>query len=124
MLKEEINYNLSIPKLMWVALIVLAFAFLIYRAVIVKTSEKVYSVATLVEHYNDSKTFGKVIKYHFDGKSYTQNCNSNECRNAKIGKRFLIHFYKDDPKFYNLYYEIIVPDSITVPILGWDEIPL
>lgn len=99
------------------------FGYVCYKAYIEYTSEVRYTVLHFYERYSDSKGNGIKVSYFVDGKELSANCFTMQCKKIRIGERRLGYYYLDDPKFYGILYDVVVPDSVRVPAEGWQDIP-
>lgn len=128
MIKPNNYKDWDIPNTKWAVRIFflfmfIGFGYICYKAYIEYTSEVRYTVLIFYERYTDSKSNGMKITYMADGREYKTNCFTKECRQIKKGERRLGYYFVDDPTFYGINYDIIVPDSVIVPDVGWEKIP-
>lgn len=100
-----------------------SFGYVCYKSYVEYTSERKYTVLHFLRKYSDSKGNGMSISYLVNGKEIIANCFTNDCKEIKVGEKRLGYFFVDDPVFYGIFYNIIVPDSVVPPENGWDEIP-
>jgi hypothetical protein len=126
---EPTNYkDWASPNTKWAArffflFMFISFGYVCYKAYIEYTSEVRYTVLHFYERYSDSKSTGMKISYMTDGRDRNANCTTNECKKIKKGERRLGYYFVDDPTFYGIIYDVVVPDSVKVPEGGWKEIP-
>jgi len=126
MINNEESY-LKFPKFLqwvWLVIIIGVLTYAIYIIWIEKTSDRRYTVCTVIDHYVSKSGNGKIIEYKFEGKVYNSTCLGKICESSKIGDRFLIYLAVDDPTIIYIYTDIpVINEKIQIPDKGWISIP-
>ena len=91
----------------------------------VKNGEVRYSVAEIKDHYYQGEVIGKIIEYSFRGQIYRTLCANQICKKSKLGERYFIKLYIDDPDVFDIVESKYDANKIVkVPYEGWRTIPV
>ena len=81
-----------------------------------------YTIVELTDYYHKGKVRGKEIRYSLNGVTYDDHCRDDNCEKAKVGDKYLIKVYLDDPKVFEIIWTNKITDSDSVPLTGWESI--
>ena len=65
----------------------------------------------------------KKYKYFVDEVLYEDICSSEDCADSKIGDRYLMKFWVDNPRWTEIYFNKRLKQEIEIPKDGWDKPP-
>ncbi len=117
---KNLKYKLSIG--LWISFASLVVIYLITRFYIQWQSEERYTICEIKSNYFSSKEIGKKYEYMIDEILYENICSSQDCTDSKIGGKYLMKYWVDNPKWTEIYFHKPLEKEIEIPKNGW-EIP-
>jgi|688.fasta_scaffold1097044_1 hypothetical protein len=116
--------SIAIYSSLLLAIVVYWLSSVIHLEKVKRNSEFVFTIAEISDFYHQGITNGKEITYFINNKKFVNHCGSMQCKRTKIGERYLIKVFNDDPEVYEIIYTIKVKPVIVAPIDGWKSIPM
>ncbi len=118
---ENVKFGLSIA--FFAVLVLSVIGYLMYEYITKSNSEVRYTVCTMVDNYSSSKDIGKKYEYTANGELFENICTSHACAEAKLGSKYVLKYWVDDPKLTEIYFDSPITTDIVVPKDGWKEHP-
>ena len=88
-----------------------------------RNSQFRYTVVELTDLYIKGRVHGKEIRYQLNGETYVDHCSDAKCRGGKIGDKYFIKVYLEDPEVFEIIWTNKVNLADSVPREGWIQIP-
>jgi hypothetical protein len=117
---KKLERKAIIGGLIIIGILTLTSAYYFY---IKQTSEFVFTVGLVVDvSVRPQRGQGKVIEYSIGGQTYKLECLSSYCRDTNIRDKLLLKIYRDDPRTYDIVYDVEFDQTKVPPSTGWKSI--